>query len=97
MQVIAVKTLKEFWQKHPDSEQPLKAWYAEAKKANWKSPSDIKNMYRSNSILKNNRVVFNIKGNYYRLVVAIKYKYQIVFIRFIGTHNEYDRIKAEEI
>ena len=97
MWVIAVKTLKEFRQKHPDSEQPLKAWYAEARKANWKSSSDIKNLYRSTGILKNNRVVFNIKGNSYRLVVAIKYKFQIVFIRFIGMHNEYDRIKAEEI
>ncbi|MBI5416656.1 type II toxin-antitoxin system HigB family toxin [Candidatus Poribacteria bacterium] len=97
MRIISVKKLREFWGKHSDSEQPLRAWYAEAKKSNWNNPKDIKRMYCSVSILKDNRVVFNIKGNTYRLVTAINYDYKIVFIRFIGTHREYDRINAEEV
>lgn len=71
MRVIAVATLKAFWQRHPDAEQPLKAWFEEASNASWAKPSDIKAQYRSASILKNRRVVFNIKGNEYRLVVAV--------------------------
>lgn len=97
MRVISVKTLKLFWEKHPDAESPLRAWYTEAKKARWKGPQDIKTEYRTASILRNNRVVFNIKGNTYRLVVAVKYEFQIVYIRFIGGHVEYDKINAEEI
>jgi mRNA interferase HigB len=97
MRVISVKTLKLFWEKHPDAESFLRAWYTEAKKARWKGPQDIKNSYRTASILPNNRVVFNIKGNAYRLVVAVKYEFQVVYIRFIGTHVAYDRIKAEEV
>ncbi len=75
----------------------LGAWYTETKGANWKNPVDVKAAYRNASILRNNRVVFNIKGNSYRLIVAIKYEFQIVYIRFIGTHIAYDRIKAEEV
>ena len=75
----------------------MRAWYAEAKKAEWKGPQDIKTEYRTASILRNNRVVFNIKGNTYRLVAAIKYESQIVYVRFIGAHVEYDKINAEEI
>ena len=97
MRIISVKTLRDFWIKYPDSEQPLKAWYSEVKKAIWNNPSEIKKHYRNASIIKDKRVVFNIKGNDYRLVVAIKYKFQIVYIRFIGTHNDYDKINAEEI
>jgi len=97
MRVISVKTLKLFWEKHPDTESPLRAWYTEAKKARWQGPQDIKTEYRTASILRNNRVVFNIKGNKYRLVVAVKYDFQIVYIRFIGTHAAYDDIRAEEI
>ncbi len=99
MRVIARKTLMEFW-KRPgceDAEQPLRSWFHEAKKADWNLPADIKTMYRNASILSNNRVVFNIGGNKYRLVVAINYPARIVFIRFIGSHAEYDRIKAEEV
>ena len=92
-----MKTLKSFWEKHPDAENPLKAWYIEARRANWRSPQDIKAVYRTASILRNNRVVFNVKGNTYRLVVAVNYEFQIVYIRFIGTHAEYDNIKAEEV
>ena len=97
MRVIAIKALKNFWKKHKDAEQPLKAWYIEAKKANWQKPDDITRRYRTASILKNNRVVFNIKGNDYRLITAINYIFKIVYIRFIGTHKEYDKINAEEI
>ncbi len=97
MRIIAVKTLKLFRQKHNDAEQPLKAWYAEARAAEWKSPVDIRKLYRTASILSNRRVVFNIKGNAYRLVTAINYSLRIVYIRFVGTHKEYDRINAEEI
>jgi mRNA interferase HigB len=97
MRVISVRTLKSFWEKHPDAENALRAWYTEAKKARWKGPQNIKAEYRTASILRNNRVVFNIKGNTYRLVVAVKYDFQIVYIRFIGTHMAYDKINAEEI
>ena len=97
MRVIAIKALKEFWKKHPDSEQPLKSWYYETKKANWQNPEDVTRLYRKASILRNNRIVFNIKGNSYRLITAINYNFKIVYIRFIGTHQEYDKINAEEI
>jgi len=97
MRVISVKKLREFWQTYPDIEQPLKAWKAEAEKAAWKTPTDIKQRYHSADFLKGNRVVFNIKGNEYRLVVQIHYNTGIVYIRFIGTHTEYDRIDAEKI
>jgi len=76
---------------------PLKAWLEEAKQANWQQPSDIKDQYRSASILKNRRVVFNIKGNDYRLVVALAYRAQLAYVKFIGTHEEYDTIDAETI
>lgn len=97
MRVIAIKALRNFWKKHKSAEQPLRAWYTEAKKANWQKPGDITRRYRTASILKNNRVVFNIKGNDYRLITAINYIFKIVYIRFIGTHKEYDKINAEEI
>ena len=97
MRIIAVKTLKLFWEEHPDAESALRAWYTEAKRSSWRGPGDIKNAYRTASMLRNNRVVFNIKGNRYRLVVAVKYEFQIVYIRFVGTHTAYDRINAEEI
>ena len=97
VRIIAIKVLKEFWKKHSDAEQPLRAWYAEAKSADWKKPADITKVYRTASILANNRAVFNIKGNDYRLIVTINYAYRIVYIRFIGTHKEYDKINAEEI
>lgn len=84
--------LREFWEIHTDSEQSLRAWYAKTKQANWKSTGDVKNDYRNASFVANNRVIFNIKGNKYRLVVAINYQYQIIYIRFIGTHNKYDSI-----
>ena len=97
VRIIAIKALKEFWEKHSDAEQPLRAWYAEAKNADWKKPADITKLYRSASILTNDRVVFNIKGNDYRLVAAINYEFKIIYVRFIGTHKEYDKINAKEI
>ncbi len=97
MRVIAIKALRDFWNKRKDAEQPLRAWYTEAKKADWQKPDDITKQYRTASILRNNRVVFNIKGNSYRLVTAINYIFKIVYIRFVGTHKEYDKINAEEI
>ena len=89
--------LSEYWQKAPETEQPLKAWFAETQKAQWNTPAEIKEKYRSASFVKNNRVVFNICGNKYRLIVRINYNSKAVFIRFIGTHSEYDKINAEEI
>lgn len=97
MRVIAVSTLRAFWQRHPDAEQPLKAWYEEATSAIWAQPADIKAQYRSTSVLKNRRVVFNIKGNDYRLIVAVAYKLQIVYVKFVGTHKEYDAVDAVTI
>ena len=97
MRVISVKRLKVFWSKHPAGKSRLEAWFAEAKKSKWRTPDDIRKKYKTASLLKNNRVVFRIKGNEYRLVAAIRYDLQIVFIRFIGTHSEYDRINAKEI
>lgn len=97
MRVIAKKILREFWEKHRDSEQQLKTWYNESLKANWSNPSDIKSEYSKASILKSGRVVFNICGNKYRLIVDINYERQWVFIRFIGTHSDYDKIDANKI
>lgn len=97
MRIIAIKVLREFWELHPDSEQHLKAWFDEAKQATWNRPSDIKEKYSSASILKNRRVVFNIKGNDYRMIVSIAYKFNAVYIKFIGTHKQYDAIDANMI
>jgi mRNA interferase HigB len=97
VRVIAKKTLRLFWEKHEDCEQQLKTWYDETTVAHWSLPRDIKRMYPSASFLQDNRVVFNIKGNSYRLIVKINYKYQIVWIRFVGTHSAYDKIDANSI
>lgn len=97
MRVIAKKILREFWEKHNDSEQQLKTWYKEALKATWINPTEIKSEYPKESILKAGRVVFNIYGNKYRLVVDINYERQWLFIRFIGTHTDYDKIDANKI
>ena len=97
MRVIAIKTLKVFWQKHKNCEQQLKAWYDEAQQANWQRPNDIKVDYPTASFLQDNRVVFNIKGNDYRLVVHIDYLRKIVRVKFIGTHSEYDKINIKDL
>ena len=92
MRVIAKKTLREFWLRHADSKGQLESWYNEAKKANWQTPNDIKREYPSASFIQGNRVIFNIKGNHYRLIVKISYDYGMVWIRFLGTHKEYDKV-----
>ncbi|TRZ64438.1 MAG: type II toxin-antitoxin system HigB family toxin [Rhodocyclaceae bacterium] len=97
MNIVAVKILREFWKQFPDSEQHLKAWVDEIKKAKWRQPADIKEKYRNASILKYRRVVFNIKGNDYRLVVSVAYRFEAVYVKFIGTHKQYDVIDAESI
>jgi len=97
MRVISVKTLREYWQDHRDVEQALKAWHAEAKGASWSTPDDIKQRYPSADILPDNRVVFNIKGNHYRMVVKIHYNTGVIYIRFVSTHAEYDKINAVKI
>lgn len=97
MRVIAYRALQHFWDSHPAAEQPLKAWYDEARKAVWKQPNDIKAHYRNASFVGNNRVVFNIKGNDYRLVVAVAYRIGVVYVKFIGTHAQYDRVDAATV
>jgi mRNA interferase HigB len=97
LRIIAKKVLREFWQKHQDCEQQLKAWFQETSQVEWSSTTDIKKEYPSASFLADNRVVFNIKGNHYRLIVKINYDYKMVWIRFIGTHAEYDKINATQI
>jgi mRNA interferase HigB len=97
VRVIAKKTLREFWIKHSDCEEQLKSWHKEAIEANWNSPQDIKTDYPSASFLQDNRVVFNIKGNKYRLIVKINHDFAMIWIRFVGTHAEYDKINASTI
>ena len=97
MRIIAKKILRDFWEVHPDSEHQLKAWYQETSKAGWEDTNQIKLEYPSASLLAGNRVVSNIKGNHYRLIVKINYDYKMIWIRFIGTHAEYDKINAKTI
>ena len=97
MRVIALRTLRAFWARHPDAEQPLRAWHDEVSRAGWCTPADIKAQYAHASILKGRRVVFNIKGNDYRLVAAVAYNTGLVFVKFVGTHAQYDRIDAESV
>ena len=97
MRIIALGTLRDFWVKHPDALEPLAAWHAIASRVRWTSPADIKAAYRNASFIAGNRVVFNIKGNDYRLVVAMHYNWQIAYIRFVGTHRLYDQIDATTV
>ena len=97
MRVIAISTLRAFWSKHSDAQTPLMAWYALASRSQWRSPSDIKEAYRNASFTANNRVVFNIKGNDYRLVVLARYDKGLLFVKFVGTHAQYDKIDASTV
>ncbi len=97
MRIVAVGTLRDFWRRHPDAEMPLRSWYALASRAEWTGPADIRAAYRSASFIPGNRVVFDIKGNSYRLVVAVHYNRKAMFIRFIGTHRDYDRVDAATV
>jgi len=94
VRIIARRTLRDFWKKHPDAEQALCAWYHDVKLARWKTPTDIRRIYANASFVGNHRVVFNLRGNTYRIIVAINLDYGIVYIRFVGTHREYDKIDA---
>jgi mRNA interferase HigB len=97
MRVIARKTLRDYWLQVPETEQALKAWFVEAGSAMWDNPTDVKAKYGNASILRDGRVVFNICGNNYRLVTQINYGFHTIYIRFIGTHREYDKINAQTI
>lgn len=98
MQVIAKRTLKLFWKRHPQAEQPLRVWFAIADKADWKGPQDVKTMFGPTvDFVRDNRAVFDIAGNKYRLVVHIAYRFKRVLIKFVGTHKEYDRIDASKV
>ena len=97
MRIISKKILRDFWEVHADSEQQLKSWFKETSNAEWKNSNEVKIEYPSAIILNDNRIIFNIKGNSYRLIVRINYHYQMILIRFIGTHAEYDKINATEI
>jgi mRNA interferase HigB len=97
MRIISRRILREFWEKHPDASIVLQTWYHDVERAAWNNPADIKEVYRNVSFVANNRVVFNIKGNHYRLVVVVVYQYGVVYVRFVGTHEEYDRIDVTTI
>lgn len=97
MRIVATSQLKKFWQKHPDSKQSFLCWIDEARQANRQTPADIKAQFRNASVLKSSRVVFNIKGNDFRLVVAVAYRYSALYIKFVGTHKQYDAIDADTV
>jgi mRNA interferase HigB len=100
MRVIAKRTLREFWERHPSNapaKTPLQDWYAQVSAADWAAAADLKAQFRDASILRSGRVVFNIGGNKYRLVVRINYSYRVVYVRLVGTHEEYDRIDANTV
>ena len=97
MRIIRRRILREFWEKHPDSTIALQTWFHDVELANWDSPADIKVVYKNASIVANNRIVFNIKGNRYRLVVVVIYQHGVIYIRFVGTHEEYDGIDVTTI
>ena len=95
--IFAKSTLREYWEEHPDTEQYLKTWYDTAINSDWLTPADVKQTYATASILKDSRIVFNIKGNSYRLIAKFNFEKQWIFIRFVGTHAEYNKIDADTI
>jgi len=97
MRIIATQTLRNYMRAYPKAEQSLLAWNQEAESARWKAPNDLKIQYRNASIIGQKRVVFNIHGNHYRLIVDIEYRYQIVFIVWFGPHEEYDKIDVTKV
>jgi mRNA interferase HigB len=97
MRIIAKKTLRDFWEKYPDSQESLENWYCEATKSDWSTPQQVKDKFRNSSIIADNRVVFNIKGNDYRLIVRINYPHRLIYIKFIGTHKQYDAVEASKV
>ncbi len=97
MRIVSLQTLRTYWETNPEVEQQLRAWHDEVISQKWEQPADIKARYASASILKKRRVVFNIKGNKYRLIVAVAFNVGVVYIKFIGTHKEYDEVDAETV
>lgn len=97
MRVIARRTLREFWVVHPSAEQPLRAWFSEATAGSWDSPQSIKDRYRHASFVGDNRVVFNIGGNKFRLITHVNYEFGIVYIKYVGTHVDYNRVNPETV
>lgn len=97
MRIIAKKQLREFWAKHDQAENPLKAWHATVSKAEWRIPADIKEQFGSADFVGDNRVIFNIAGNKYRLVVHVAYPFKMVLIKWVGTHKDYDKIDPEKV
>lgn len=97
MRIISITKLRDFWERHPDAEQPLKEWYVKTERASWKNLNDMRNDFNSVDYVGNQHYVFNIKGNNYRLIVAIKFTPALVYIRFVGTHEEYDKIDVTNI
>ena len=97
LRIIAKRTLREFWAEYPDSQGQLEAWYREVLSADWENPQQLKQQYGNASILKNSRAVFNICGNTYRMIVSINYSHKIVYVKFIGTHEQYDNIDADTV
>ena len=99
MRVISRKAIRDFWQRreHADAEQPLKAWFREVSRADWSSPAAVKAAYRGASVIGDRRIVFNVAGNKYRVVVKVNYPYRVIYIRFVGTHRQYDLIDATKV
>ena len=97
MRIIAKRTLRRYWEVHRDAERPLRAWHGEARAADWSSPADVKRELRNVSIVGKDRLVFNIGGNKYRLIVRVDYVHKVVFIRFIGSHADYDKVDARSV
>jgi mRNA interferase HigB len=97
MKIVALSTLKAFWTRHPDAKGPLQSWYSAAAEENWTTPQDIKNRYRSADFIGDRRVVFNIGGNHYRLIVAVAYRTGWVYVKFVGTHADYDKVDAASV
>lgn len=97
MRIIAKRTLRDFWSKHADCEQQLKAWFRDTEKASWRNLNELKIDHPNASIVRSGRVIFNIKGNKYRLIVKFNFDYQLCWVRFLGTHAEYDRVDPNTI
>jgi mRNA interferase HigB len=97
LKILAKKILRDFWESNPEVEDQLKSWYQEAFKSSWPNPNYVKDEFPNSRLIPNNRVIFNIKGNQYRLIVRVNYKYQMIYVRFIGTHEDYDKIDPTKI
>lgn len=97
MRVIAKRPLRVFWERHPAAREPLRAWFREVERADWDTPAAVKARYPAASIVGDDRVVFNVKGNAYRLVVRIRYELRIVCVRFVGTHADCDAVDVEKV